>query len=191
MNFHSEFGEDIFLWENYEDYFTVPRFYVDVGAGSPGHKSNTAWLRGLGWTGLAIDAHGEWADQWETGFIQAIIHTAPKVNFDWNLSMPYLSRVSTHGAEVETHRLDELLFLHRVEKLGFLSIDVEGQETEVLKSLSLFPAHNWPPFIISEYNTDGIGEDFSARDYLSERGYKVIHQTIANLIYYDESRRVY
>jgi len=181
IDFQAEYGEDIFLHQNYEDYFVKPGFWVDCGCGSAHFKSNTAWLRSLGWTGLAIDGLTDWQAEWGDSFVHAVLHTEPRVRFQRDECL-YRSRVGA-GEEVETRRLDEILFSNRVKEIGLLSVDVEGQETEVLRSMGLFPQHLWPRFIISEYATDGIGEDFSARDLLLEKGYRVIHQTVANLIY--------
>lgn len=186
MQFYSEYGEDQFLWSNYEDYFRKPRFYVDTGCGSAIHGSNTAWLRGLGWSGLHIDGSSHWEREWGGNFIHAVIHTDPRVRFTEVEGAHVLSRVEEGEPNVETQRLDEILFANRVDKVSFLSIDVEGQEIEVIKSMSLFPPQLWPPFIISEYRTAGIGTDYRVRDFVLQLGYKVIHETYANLIYLHE-----
>lgn len=180
-HFHSEYAEDQWLWNHYEDYFVRPRFYVDVGCAGPVHGSNTAWLRGLGWKGLHIDGDHSWEDQWGGNFIHAIIHTEPRVHFTEIEGAHCLSRIENGEPNVDTRRLDEILFCNHIDQIGFMSIDVEGQETEVLRSMSQFP--NWPDFIISEYNTAGIGEDYSARKYLETNGYEVVHQTFANFVY--------
>lgn len=181
----SEYGEDSFLLANYFDYFQTPRFYVDVGAAHPVEGSNTHFLRQLGWSGLHIDGDSTWAPHWGPHFIHAVINAKPRVRFEEN-PVHCLSRVSEAGKEVDTQRLDEILFANRVDKVSFLSIDVEGQEIEVIKSMSLFPPQLWPPFIISEYRTAGIGTDYRVRDFVLQLGYKVIHETYANLIYLHE-----
>lgn len=186
-HFASEFGEDQVLWNKFPEFFSRPQFYLDIGAAHPIHGSNTFWLRNLGWSGLNIDADPDWKQYWPEGaLIQAIIHTEPRVHFTEN-PVHVLSRVEPGEDNAQAVRLDDLLKARGVDGIGFLSIDVEGQELRVLESME---GHaKWPPFIVSEFNTAGIGEDFSVMNYLMPRGYTPIHQTVANIIYYDESRR--
>jgi methyltransferase FkbM-like protein len=185
MTFHSEFGEDAFLYGRFPSFFQEPAFYVDVGCAHPVERSNTAFLRELGWKGLHIDGDPIWAPHWQGDFIHAVIHSEGRVRFDCN-PVPVLSRVGQGEPNVQTRRLDDLLIEHNVDRIGLLSIDVEGQEFEVLDSMARFP--KWPPFIIAEYNTAGIGEDYRVAHLLVEKGYSIIHQTVANFIYHDPAR---
>lgn len=184
-HFYSEYGEDQVLYNRFPDFFSKPKFYLDIGAAHPIHGSNTAFLRDLGWQGLNIDADPAWKEHWPKGsLIQAIIHTEPLVHFTEN-PVHCLSRVEPGEDLKEAVRLDDLLKARGVDAIGFLSIDVEGQELRVLESME---GHaKWPPFIVSEFNTAGIGEDFSVMNYLMPREYKPIHQTVANIIYYNEA----
>lgn len=186
MNHPGEYREMQWLLANHGEYFRAPRFYVDVGCAHPCIGSNTACLRDLGWSGLNIDADPAWREYWPDGqLIQAIIHTEPLVHFTEN-PVHVLSRVEPGEDNAQAVRLDDLLKARGVDGIGFLSIDVEGQELRVLESME---GHTkWPPFIISEYNTAGLGEDYSVANYLLQKGYSIIHQTIANFVYYDDSR---
>lgn len=186
MNFYSEYAEDSFLFHRFPEFFSKPQFYVDVGCADPIVGSNTAFLRDLGWQGLHIDADPDWNRLWNGRMINAVIHTEPEVKFFQN-PVHCLSRIGD-GDVVSTRRLDDILFEYQVDKIGLLSIDCEGAEIDVVNSLENF--RHWPPFIISEYNTYGIGEDYSVCNLLSKKGYQVIFQTIANMVYYDESRRI-
>lgn len=185
MNNPGEYGECAWLWSHYREYFLVPQYYVDVGCADPIVGSNTAWLRDIGWKGLHIDGDSSWIPKWNGQMIHAVIHTDPEVYFESN-PVACLSRCGDAPPNTQTKRLDQILFANNVDRIGFMSIDCEGKEFEVLESMDRFPT--LPPFIVSEYNTAGIGEDFRVRDYLTERGFQVVYQTIANLIYYDESR---
>lgn len=180
MNFYSEYGEDAFLHERYADFFRTPFFYVDVGCAHPEIGSNTAFLRDLGWSGLHIDGDEHWRAHWRPCFIHAVIHTQPEVHFAVN-PVHVLSRVGDAVPNTPTRTLESILEEHRVDGIGLLSIDCEGQEFEVLKSMDL--ERHRPKFIVAEYNTAGIGEDFQSKEYLMDNGYQVIHQTVANFIY--------
>ena len=185
MNFYSEYGEDRFLFERFPEFFSTPQYYVDCGCAHPSIGSNTAFLRELGWKGLHIDGDPVWSPHWQGSFVHAVLHTEERVRFDCN-PVSCLSRVGQGEPNIQSRRLDSLLKEHQVDRIGFLSIDCEGQELAVLESMSGF--ENWPPFICSEYNTAGIGEDYSVANLLLRKGYSIIHQTIANFVYYDDSR---
>lgn len=179
-NFYSEYGEDVFLFSRYPDFFSKPQFYVDVGCAHPTIGSNTAFLREVGWSGLHIDGDSDWAPHWGGNFIHSIVSSKPEVEFTVN-PVHCLSRVENGGVKTPAKTLESILKDHRVDAIGLLSIDVEGHEFEVLSS---FYIHKyWPQFIISEYNTMGIGEDYSVKDFLEGMGYKTIHQTVANFVY--------
>lgn len=186
MNFPGEFNECLWLMEHYGEFFSKPQFYVDVGCAHPEDRSNTAFLRELGWRGLHIDGDQSWEKHWGGDFLHAVIHTEPAVCFEPN-PVAVLSRVGLGEPNVMTRRLDDILVERSVDRIGFMSVDVEGQELRVLESMNRFP--NWPPFLCVEYNTAGIGEDYSSCNLLLLMGYRIVHQTISNFIYYDESRR--
>lgn len=175
MAFFSEYGEDKWIAEN----LTLPEsgFYIDAGAGHPVNTSNTAFLREKTWNGIAIDIQR--FTKWTTPFIQAAISDAPFVSFDYNGTC---GRVSEGPEMVAAISLSTVISYFRIEKIDFMSIDLEGQE------YNAFQTFNWwktpATIIIAEYNTLGIGEDFRLRDLLVSSGlYDVVHQTVANLIY--------
>jgi hypothetical protein len=129
---------------------------------------------------LNIDGDKDWERHWGAGFTHAVVSNVPKVHFEIN-PVHCLSRVADLPPNATTVPLSDLLEMAGVDKIGFLSIDVEGHEYEVLNSFDI--TEYWPTFIIGEYNTLGIGEDYSVKHYLEALGYRTIHKTYANLIY--------
>jgi hypothetical protein len=180
MRYYSEYGEDSHLFCRYPDFFSKPQFYVDIGCAHPATGSNTAFLRELDWKGLHIDGDKSWEKHWGSDFIHAVVSNVPKVRFETN-PVHVLSRVGEGEPNTVTVPLSEILERAGVDKIGLMSIDVEGHEYEVLSSFYLHKY--WPKFIISEYNTAGIGEDYSVKNYLEAMGYETIHKTVANFIY--------
>lgn len=175
MTFHSEFGEDKWIAENLP--LPAEGNYVDVGCGHPVIGSNTAFLRDRGWRGTGIDANLGYASAWTRGtFIQAFVSDFPIVPFAFKEVSGH-SRVELGAPMVGACRLDRLIS----ERPDFLSLDLEGHEFNALLSLS---RDLLPPIIVSEYNTHGIGEDPRVLHYLIVEGYEVVHQTIANHIFY-------
>ncbi len=174
--FYSEYGEDRWIAEN----LTLPRdgVYVDLGAAHPHYASNTAFLRDRGWWGLSIDGNEEWRSCYQTGFFRAIISPHPKVWFKENGLM---SRIGAEGEERTALPLQPILDGFGIGDIDYLSVDLEGAEFDAFQTFDLAKVR--PKIIVAEYSTAGIGEDFRLRDYLLARGYKVVHQTVANLIY--------
>jgi len=182
MKFYSEFGEDRWLYEN-NHLGGNNRVYVDLGAADPITGSNTALLRDLGWRGLSIDGNPAHAHKWKTPFVNAIISDQPEVPFNFHPNH-VVSRVEDGNPFVPAVTLESLLEKHGIGKIDLLTLDVEGHEFEALTSMVL--EDHQPRIIIAEYRTEGLGIDWRVRDYLMDRSYYVVHQTLANLVYFSK-----
>lgn len=181
MNFFSEYGEDKWIAEHVRLPEAEVGVWVDVGAAHPAHTSNTAWLRELGWRGLAIDGNPDFAPFWAgvCPFQLAIIASESLVRFEENgLS----SRIHDDGRALrKAMRLDAVLAGRGVKRIDYLSVDAEGAEWDVFQTFDVLAYR--PKVIVSEYRTAGIGEDYRVREYLLANGYSVRHETFANLIF--------
>jgi FkbM family methyltransferase len=199
MKFYSEYGED--KWLAQRDLIRLRGDYVDIGCGHPERGSNTAWLRDLGgWTGLAIDANPDYAPHWDAVpaskacFLPLILASTPRVKFKFeeNSSLSRITDWVGDGAPVTdeglrpARQLNDVLAEYGVQKIGLLSIDIEGAEYDVLSTLDL--ARHQPAIIIAEYATghpDGrVKKDYRVFEHLMRDGnYAAVHQTVANIIY--------
>jgi len=175
----SEYGEDEWIDRNME--LPAEGVYVDVGCGHPWRGSNTAFLRKAGWRGVVIDGNAEQLALWHrsdprTAVVQAVISRHELVKFHRDGAR---SGVQVDGEEIIRARtLQSVLDEHGIEKLDYLSVDVEGYELEVLRSFDR--ARHAPSVIVAEYNTYGVGLN---QDLLAGvPGYKEVHRTHANLI---------
>ncbi len=192
MTFRQQFLED--LWLSLYGGLPEKGFYVDVGAADPVEGSMTAWLRERGgWEGLAIDGSPTWEPKWPgvagAKFLVEVVgaknweHTKFKVN----RANPWESRIADDGEPTAKRTLQSIFDEFSVERIDFLSLDVEGHEFDALRGFDL--ARYWPTVIVSEYRTRmGEGqrdaEDYRVRDSLLETGrYELINQTQANLIF--------
>lgn len=185
--FHAQFGEDRWIAENLK--LPDNGFYVDLGCAYPHVGSNTAFLRARGWQGLAVDGNDEfirfWKDVPRTTFAVAVLagdQTA--VPFVVNRKNCWISRIERDSTAplVPAVSLESLLSMHQIGKIDVLSIDLEGAEYNVLMTLSL--RHHWPGIIISEFDTENIGEDWRVMDHLLNTGrYELVHTTRSNLIF--------
>ncbi len=155
--------------------------YVDVGAAEPKWTSNTAFLRDRGWTGVGIDGNPNYARLWTTPFVCAVIAKDPEVRFSIE-DNAQVSRIRPEGKCVRSMPLSMILENEGITKIDFLSVDIEGAEFDA------FQTFDWekirPTIIVSEYSTEGLGEDFRVRDMLLGSGlYEVVHRTTPNLVF--------
>src|SRR5215468_5785215 len=181
--FYAQGLEDQWIVEN----LPLPEkgFYVDVGAAHPRTTSNTAFLRDLGWEGLAIDGDPVWSELWQDipTFICAVISNEPHVQFFQDRDNPYCSRIGEIAGATSraTVTIEECLSSFKVGKIDFLSVDVEGKEFDVLRSFN-FELHD-PPIIMVEWNTAGIGHDDRCRTLLGDLGYDLKLENTINLVF--------
>jgi len=189
MKFYSEHNEDKWIAEN----LRLPKkgFYLDVGAAHPTRMSNTAFLRDLGWKGIQIDADPYWIPFWKKkGFdllSRTIFTDTTVVSLDVNKSAHRLTKVSPDKKDlmVTTTTLNNLLYTNCVEHIDFMSLDVEGLEYDIFKSLS---KRYWPDILIFEYDTIGK-KDHRLKKMLDKiPSFKFLHQTENNFIYYHTER---
>lgn len=193
MKFYSEYGEDQWLHER-GLLVGVERVYVDIGCAHPEQGSNTALVRDFGWTGVALDANPKYQPHWDAVrsrlpawpiFEAVILASEPEVPFKFEDNAA-MSRICDGGERRKTVPINKLLADYSIGRIGLLSIDIEGAEYDVLKTLDL--AKHDPQIIIAEYATlqlnGTVKEDFRVRDLLLAGGrYRLVHQTVANLIY--------
>lgn len=179
--FYSEFGEDRWIAEHLA--LPAQGVYVDVGAGHPHYASNTAFLRERGWRGLAIDANPRWFNFWETTFFRGLIASQPTARFYEN---GLCSRIDEQGEIEETVRLGAVLKGFGIEKIDFMSIDLEGAEFDAFQTFDL--VRHAPAIVVAEYSTKNETDtearcDFRLRDHLLARDYRLMHTTEANFIF--------
>jgi Methyltransferase FkbM domain len=150
---YSQFGEQAFII----DYFNGSGgCYLDVGAGQPVKGSNTFQLYRCGWRGVCVDpiAQNAWLHRIirrKDFFVRTLVGNPGRTNF-WQFEP---SGYSTTSAEVASqviefygrgvHLVDvvelEIKSMHEVaaefiepSRIRFISIDVEGADSKVLRS---------------------------------------------------------
>ncbi len=99
-------------------------------------------------------------------------------------SQEHVQRAKAEGAvvvniEVQAKRLDDILDEAGIEKLDFLTIDVEGFELSVLEGFT--PDKLKPKIIIVEDNTNGASSDI--RNWMKAHGYILVEITGCNQWY--------
>ena len=194
--FHSQFGEDRYIYDNID----LPEngVFVDVGAGHPIHLSNTYFFEKNGWTGVCIDADPN----------QYALLRSARANVEWaaiaaeegesEFSQSYFSTYSStvkkqeYGGlarsmfkqtiRVPSFKLETILEKHNIGLIDILDIDVEGTELNVWPTFAY--AKHKPKVVIIEYYTFGLPDNSQKiRDFFSRLPYKLVHTTHTNLIY--------
>lgn len=188
--FHSAFGEDRFLVQNWRDRLPDSGYFVDVGAGDPFNASNTLHFERNGWKGLLIEAdprRTEKLRESRQGIVLPIAIGAVNGTADLYLT-GHLDHASLHNLHksplmvpVEARRLEVVLRENGVTRIDLLSIDTEGTELDVWTSYSRteFPTE----FVIIEFETCGIVEKkIETRQALEAENYEVAWETCSNLV---------
>ena len=196
--FHSQFGEDRYIYGNLD--LQEHGTFVDVGAGHPIHLSNTYFFEKNGWTGVCIDADPN----------QYALLKAARADVEWaavaaeegeiELSQAYLSTYSStvkkdeyrglarstfrQTIRVPALRLETILEKHNIGHIDLLDIDVEGTELDVWPTFD-YEKHK-PRVVIIEYATFGLADNSrKIREFFTRLPYKLVHTTHTNLIYFN------
>jgi FkbM family methyltransferase len=162
--------------------------FVEVGANHPIEGSQTYALEQRGWSGILVEPLSEHASRLRSERSAKVFEVAAGAPQDAGKQLPLLvaDALSTlrpdikAGIEPQEQRLvpvmtlDAMLIDAGIERIDFLSIDVEGAELDVLKGLSL--AKYRPRLILLE-------DDVHSRDkhlYMAAHGYKLVRRTNLN-----------
>jgi FkbM family methyltransferase len=202
---YSQAAEDRIIAATLHDQTTG--YYVDVGCHHPKKFSNTFHLYQRGWTGLNIDANQELIRQFDkqrpldTNVCAVVSDQDAEVVFT-EFAEPLVSSIDqAHIAEwrkstpikrqrlVRTVTLNALLQASRVPNaFDLLSIDVEGHDLEVLRSLDLTAYR--PKVIVIEMHHLDLSELGSNKIYqhLSRHDYKMIGYAVMSGYFLDSRR---
>jgi FkbM family methyltransferase len=202
---YSQEGEDLILEKLFAN---RPRgFYVDVGAHHPKRFSNTYLFYKRGWRGINIDAM--------PGSMRAFVRTRPRdVNLEVAVSdtaaklvyhafcEPALNGFSAELSQqragqgnapawtktLTTRTLRHLLaeYLPEGQNIDFLSVDVEGHDFEVLRSMD-WSRHRPKAVVVelSQQNVDGVLAH-PIHHYLGDLGYVLYAKLCNSCVYVSE-----
>lgn len=200
---YSQEGEDMILKRMFENQSSG--FYVDVGAHHPKRFSNTYFFYKRGWCGINIDAMPGSMNEFNrvrsrdtniekpiSGKIETLTYYAfnePALNgFSKSISQ---DRDGTSGYKIEftknieTATLEDVLdqYLPEDQTIDFLSVDVEGLDFEVIKSLNLNKYR--PRVILIEIlgsSLETIQSD-PVYGFLSNNGYELFSKAMNTVIF--------
>ena len=206
---YSQEGEDLLLARMFSD--RTAGFYVDVGAHHPTRFSNTHLLYRNGWRGINIDAtpgsmrafrlarpgdvNLEVAVSTRTGQLSLYLFDEPALNslsqalsMERHATSPYSIKRAVH---VDALPLSEILSAHlpaQVSTIDLLTVDVEGQDLDVLQS------NDWsrfrPQVVMIEVlatSLDQLPNSEEAR-FLGTHGYELYSKLVHTAVFVDRTR---
>ena len=178
----------------------TPQSYVDVGAADPVFHSVTKHFYDQGWSGLNIEPRKRLfealkSDRPRDTTLQCCVSSeAGKLPFfevevgvgnastdngglstvDTQLALEYRERgFSVHESTREVFTLSEIFERHAVDKVGFLKIDVEGHEPQVVAGLDW---QRWRPRLVILESTVPLSTELSDQrptQLIQNHGYKL------------------
>ena len=198
---YSQFGEDVVL-SDWLGKGSNSGFYVDVGCFHPSKFSNTHFLYKRGWRGINIDmdaikikcfdlarpsdtnVHAAVSDKRETvtvyNFSRYGLGSTIDPEVARNTPMPVLSET-----RIETRTLTEIIdaSLYRDRQIDLLSIDAEGHDFAVIRSLDM--ARYRPKILLTETHLKDFKEiiQLPMHHYLEEQGYQLMNWIGFTLLY--------
>lgn len=197
---YSHSGEDLFVLKK----FKKRGFYVDVGCHHPTRLNNCHLLYTNGWRGVNIDINKISIDFFnfvrkeDINICKAVSLQKGKVKyyFDKPLSL-YNSLVQNQDLnkteKIKSDRLDNILnkTKYKDRQIDFLSIDAEGKDFEVLKSLN-FKKYK-PKLICVEIWGASKDKNFNLNNniiykYLVKKKYKLVFNKKENYIFLNKSK---
>jgi FkbM family methyltransferase len=199
FRYYSPSGEDALAWSVFRN--EPPGFFVEVGAFDGRHLSNTLSFEEQGWTGICVEAHPDFIDFCRANR-RTCVHAACvapghagkatflseplgvlsgiRADLTQNLDGRYASRGMAFAGftpvEVPARTLDEIIAEHKLPRVDFLSIDVEGTEIDVLAGFSMEAR-----VIVAEANTEA--ECGRLQRYMTGRGYTLARTLVQNLFF--------
>lgn len=196
---YAQLGTDLLVHHIFD--YKNDGVYVDVGCADPQHLSETYYLYEKGWSGLCIDATDKGQKyniiRPKDTFVRAVVGQEGEATFnyfepdiictikqkDYNLQGGYKF---IREEKVKVIPLRDILKNNNISHIDLLSVDTEGNDLEVLKS------HNWDirpkVIVVEEYDFYAKKKLPEVGEYLLEKGYKKIGDSLIDGIYADEER---
>ena len=193
IRYYSEFGQDKFL---NEQIFKNKKngVFFDIGAYDGVFASNSYFFeKALGWTGICVEPLDEFyrkltqdrkcvcihgaiaATSCEREFVKVSEKKPTFSGFLSTIEPQHWPRIVSEGKEwqvikVKTFTFNELCKLHEIKHVDYLSIDTEGSEEEIIRSIDF---ENIDISIVDVENNFG---NTTMRKYLESKGYRFINR---------------
>ena len=201
--FYSQFGEDTILQKYLQE---NKGFYLDIGSGDPVRGSNTFFLYKKGWSGILIDPLSR------NVFSSKVIRRKDKIirglvgatdrSYPFYEMYPY--EYSTTNNEIvkdlinngkaklvkkvqlNTFSVSELNLNINLDQPSLLSVDCEGFDLEVLKTIDL-KTIEFRIICVEDFDYNPAYKSSVINQYLNENGYEIVDRAGPSSIYIKSS----
>lgn len=187
MKSHSQFGEDVLLWE----YFGAKPdgFFVEVGANHPTECSQTWLFAQQGWRGILVEPISKNCELLRKERPESVVFDCAlgaaeqrgRVQLNVAANGDGVSGLVVNEGviverveEVDLRTLDDVLAQAGNPQIDFLSIDVEGAELQVLQGFDI--KRHQPAVVLVEDWLHGL----DVHRYMVRNGYRVVKRTGEN-----------
>ena len=182
---YSQFNIDIYLCELFKN--ANPGFFIEAGANDGVSQNNTFLLeKHLKWNGLLVEPNIHAFNSCKV-HRSCIIENCALVSFD--LKDEYIegdfnqtsfegsmtggcSPIHSKNCKAKAEKLSNLLIKHNINKVDFLSIDVEGYEIEALMGLD-FNIHSPSYILYEDHEHRNIKYIEKFEDFFANRNYSL------------------
>ena len=201
--FYSQFGEDAIL----EKYLKEDKgFYLDIGSGDPVRGSNTYFLYKKGWKGILIDPltrniFSSKVIRRKDKIIQGLVGATNK-SYPFFEMYPYeysttnneiVNGLINNGraklikkVQLKTFSVSELNLNINLDQASLLSVDCEGLDLEVLKTIDL-KTIKFRVICAEDYDFNLMSKSSEINQYLNENGYEIVDRAGPSSIYIKSS----
>lgn len=203
MSYYSQLGQDRFLNENYFKN-KADGVFVDIGAHDGNKYSNSKFFENLGWAGLCVEPILDVFDrlkqnrkclcenyaisdtEGEDEFLLVRGYAEMLSGLSKEYDPIHLNRIKNeinyYGGDketikIKTLRLQTLLDKHNINNIDYLSVDTEGNELKVLKSIDFNKTKIYLITVENNYQSKNIN------DFLSGVGFKYVTSLDIDEIY--------
>lgn len=195
MKYYSQYDQDKWLFENYfKDKKTG--FFLEIGADDGIDKSNTKFFEELGWDGMCIEpshkrfnlltnnrncicenyaisnevGEVEFMDisGWGKGLSGIINNYDDRHKSRIQQEIKHSENKGNETIKVKTELLTNLLDKHGISEIDFCTIDTEGGEFDIIKSI------DFDKYKINIILVENNYKENNVRDYLKGKGYKLV-----------------
>jgi FkbM family methyltransferase len=196
-NLYSQHDEETLIRAFFED--RKAGFFLDVGASHYEKDSTTYYLeKHLGWRGIAIDALEEFRPEYErfrpgTRFFAFFVTNQAGLPKDFHVytrdtrissgsreqlqGLPRVKDRFIKTIQVPSITLDHLLGAERVEKVDFVSMDIEGSEPAALEG---FDIERYRPDLlcveVQTYTRERLLAYFASHHYVPIESYRAVDE---------------
>lgn len=193
--YFSQFGQDVFLDKIIFD-GKKDGFFIDIGANHPSVLSNTLFFEQLGWKGIAFEPQeklcGLWKERKTVCYNMALGDTECEIEFaeyegdSGNHTLAgvasRLGKFASKKYMVKQRRLGNVLKELKIEKVDFVSMDVEGYEMNVLRGID-FEAVSISCFVIENNKDEKETIDLEIREFMKQKGYRFAGRLVIDDIF--------